>query len=75
MDTIFWVLIIIYTIVMLVLLAFNLLTIRHILRYRFRGDASMAVLAGYVLVVAVLLLITTFSLMALSWAGRPGGYL
>jgi len=35
----------------------------------------MAVLAGYVLVVAVLLLITTFSLMALSWAGRPGGYL
>jgi hypothetical protein len=54
---------------MLAMLMFNVVAIRHILRYRFKGDVSMAVLAGYMLVVALLLLITVFSLMALTWVG------
>jgi hypothetical protein len=69
METIFIVLIVVYAIIMLAMLMFNVVAIRHILRYRFKGDISMAVLAGYMLVVAVLLLITVFSLMALTWVG------
>ncbi len=69
MDTIFLIILLIYAILILILLVFNVMAIRHILRYRFKGDASMAVLFGYVIVLAVLIFATTFSLLALSWTG------
>lgn len=65
----------IYSILIVVLLIFNVMAIRHILKYRFKGDASMVILVAYLIVVAVLVLVTTFSLLALSIGGMPGGWL
>ncbi|MFZ5392106.1 MAG: hypothetical protein ACOZAR_02820 [Patescibacteria group bacterium] len=73
MDTMFLIILLIYAILVLVLLVFNVMAIRHILKYRFKGDASMAILLGYVIVVAVLIFLTTFSLLALSLGGVVGG--
>ena len=75
MDVLFLIFVLLYLIIMAVLVVFNVMAIRHILRFRYRGDLSMAVLLGYIIVVAVLLLMTTFSLLALSIAGNPGGML
>ena len=69
----FLIILLIYAILVLVLLVFNVMAIRHILKYRFKGDASMAILLGYVIVVAVLIFLTTFSLLALSLGGVVGG--
>ncbi|MFA4930578.1 MAG: hypothetical protein WC570_01790 [Patescibacteria group bacterium] len=73
MDLLFAITLIVYALLMLVLLVFNVMAIRHILRYRFKGDVSMGVLLGYVLVIAVLVLVTTFSLMALGVSSFIGG--
>lgn len=73
MDTMFLIILLIYAILILVLLVFNVMAIRHILKYRFKGDASMAILLGYVIVLAVLIFLTTFSLLALSLGGSWGG--
>ena len=73
MDTMFLIILLIYAVLVLVLLIFNVMAIRHILKYRFKGDASMAVLLGYVIVVAVLIFLTTFSLLALNLGGMVGG--
>ncbi len=75
MDILFTIALIIYAILMIVLLLFNVIAIRHILKYRFKGDVSMAVLLGYIIVVAILILVTTFSLLALSFVGSPGGWI
>lgn len=73
MDLLFIISLVIYAVLMLVLLVFNIMAIRHILKYRFKGDASMTVLLVYIVVVAVLILITTFSLLALSVGNVMGG--
>ena len=73
MDIVFLVAIILYVIIMVVLLLFNVVAIRHILKYRFRGDISIAILVVYVIIIALLLLLTTFSLMAVSLMGNTGG--
>ncbi len=73
MDALFLVSIVIYAILMVVLLLFNVVAIRHILKYRFKGDISMAVLLVYVILVGILILVTTFSLLAISLVGNVGG--
>jgi len=75
MDILFTIAVVLYAILMIVLLLFNIIAIRHILKYRFKGDVSMAVLLGYIVVVGILILVTTFSLLALSFVGSPGGWL
>lgn len=73
MDILFLISIVVYAVVMIGLLLFNVVAIRHILKYRFRGDASITILVIYVILIALLLLVTTFSLMAVSLMGNIGG--
>lgn len=72
MDVLFLVLFLIYAVIMLVLLVFNVMAIRHILKFRFKGDASMFILMGYIVVIGILLVVTSFSLMALSLFSTGG---
>lgn len=73
MDVLFLVMFLVYALVMLVLFVFNVMAIRHILKFRFKGDISMVILLGYVIVIGVLLVVTSFSLFALS-IFNPGGW-
>lgn len=68
MDSILVVSFLIYLLIVLILLVFNVMAIRHILKFRFRGDISMAILLGYIIVVAALIIVTAVSLLALSWS-------
>jgi len=69
MDSIFIIALVIYVLIMVVMGLFNILAIRHILKYRYKGDASISVLFGYVLVLVVMIFITIFSLVAVSVGG------
>ncbi|MBU0647920.1 hypothetical protein KJ855_01955 [Patescibacteria group bacterium] len=73
MDILFVISLVVYLILMFVLLIFNVMAIRHILKYRFKGDMSMSVLSGYMILVVILILATTVSLLALSVGSFAGG--
>lgn len=69
MDLLFLVSIIVYALVMVGLILFNVVAIRHVLKYRFRGDASITVLVIYAILIILLLLITFVSLLSVSLIG------
>jgi|GEM_PF-3084451 len=69
MDSIFIIALVVYVILIAVMAIFNVIAVRHILKYRYKGDASVSVLFGYVLVLVVMAFITIFSLIAVSMGG------
>lgn len=69
MDSIFVIALVVYVILIAVMAIFNVIAVRHILKYRYKGDASISVLFGYVLVLVVMVFITIFSLIAVSMGG------
>lgn len=70
MDSFSLIVTVVYVIVMAVMVIFNLIAVRHILKYRYKGDASISVLFGYVLVLIIMAFVTIFSLIAVSMGGN-----